>query len=82
LTLLKLIVLILAKLFVQWGMMKLAILLDIAMLLCYIDTLFFFHRDGKMPVSFIQKYLVKKLDLTSEAEVCLSFLPCQKVEDV
>ena len=43
-----------------------------------IDTLFFFHRDGKMPVSFIQKYLVKKLDLTSEAEVCSSFLPCQK----
>ncbi|KAF5462833.1 hypothetical protein F2P56_018808 [Juglans regia] len=26
-------------------------------------------KDGKMPVSFIQKYLVKKLDLTSEAEV-------------
>nr|XP_048325241.1 E3 ubiquitin protein ligase DRIP2-like isoform X2 [Ziziphus jujuba var. spinosa] len=26
-------------------------------------------RDGKMPVSFIQKYLVKKLHLTSEAEV-------------
>ncbi|KAE8721980.1 DREB2A-interacting protein 2 isoform 3 [Hibiscus syriacus] len=26
-------------------------------------------QDGKMPVSFIQKYLVKKLDLTSEAEV-------------
>ncbi|XP_039062796.1 E3 ubiquitin protein ligase DRIP2-like isoform X2 [Hibiscus syriacus] len=25
--------------------------------------------DGKMPVSFILKYLVKKLDLTSEAEV-------------
>ncbi|KAE8721976.1 putative prefoldin subunit 4-like [Hibiscus syriacus] len=27
------------------------------------------NRDGKMPVSFIQKYVVKKLDLTSEAEV-------------
>ncbi|KAA3472917.1 E3 ubiquitin protein ligase DRIP2-like [Gossypium australe] len=27
------------------------------------------NRDGKMPVSFIQKYLVKKLDLSSEAEV-------------
>ncbi|XVF06337.1 hypothetical protein REPUB_Repub06bG0039100 [Reevesia pubescens] len=26
-------------------------------------------KDGKMPVSFIQKYLAKKLDLTSEAEV-------------
>ncbi|XWS64713.1 hypothetical protein CRYUN_Cryun05aG0027100 [Craigia yunnanensis] len=26
-------------------------------------------KDGKMPISFIQKYLVKKLDLTSEAEV-------------
>lgn len=26
-------------------------------------------KDGKLPVSFIQKYLVKKLDLTSEAEV-------------
>ncbi|XP_075658305.1 E3 ubiquitin protein ligase DRIP2-like isoform X1 [Castanea sativa] len=26
-------------------------------------------KDGKMPVSFIQKYLMKKLDLTSEAEV-------------
>ncbi|GMI65209.1 DREB2A-interacting protein 2 [Hibiscus trionum] len=26
-------------------------------------------KDGKMPVSFIQKYLVKKLDLTSETEV-------------
>ncbi|XVF31100.1 hypothetical protein REPUB_Repub16aG0116500 [Reevesia pubescens] len=26
-------------------------------------------KDGKMPVSFIQKYLVKKLDLTSESEV-------------
>jgi hypothetical protein len=50
--------------------------------LCSIDTLFFFHRDGKMPVSFIQKYLVKKLDLTSEAEVCLSFLPCHKAKDV
>lgn len=35
-----------------------------------------------MPVSFIQKYLVKKLDLTNEAEVCLSFLPCQKAKDV
>lgn len=26
-------------------------------------------KDGNLPVSFIQKYLVKKLDLTSEAEV-------------
>ncbi|KAJ9185833.1 hypothetical protein P3X46_005420 [Hevea brasiliensis] len=26
-------------------------------------------KDGKMPVSFIQKYLVKKLDLANEAEV-------------
>ncbi|KAG7970137.1 hypothetical protein I3843_07G066700 [Carya illinoinensis] len=31
---------------------------------CYIRI-----KDGKMPVSFIQKYLVKKLDLTSETEV-------------
>jgi len=30
------------------------------------------HRDGKMPVSFIQKYLVKKLDLGSETEVSSS----------
>ncbi|XP_044497961.1 E3 ubiquitin protein ligase DRIP2-like isoform X2 [Mangifera indica] len=29
-------------------------------------------KDGKMPVSFIQKYLVKKLDLDSEAEVVIS----------
>lgn len=35
-----------------------------------------------MPVSFIQKYLMKKLDLTNEAEVCTSSLPCQKPEDV
>ncbi|KAG2694045.1 hypothetical protein I3760_08G123200 [Carya illinoinensis] len=39
-------------------------------------------KDGKMPVSFIQKYLVKKLNLTSEAEVCSSFLPFQKSVDV
>ncbi|XVE77871.1 hypothetical protein DITRI_Ditri13aG0098200 [Diplodiscus trichospermus] len=26
-------------------------------------------KDGNMPVSFIQKYLVKKLDLTDEAEI-------------
>ncbi|XP_012569352.1 E3 ubiquitin protein ligase DRIP2-like isoform X3 [Cicer arietinum] len=26
-------------------------------------------KDGSVPVSFIQKYLVKKLDLTSEAEI-------------
>ncbi|OMO96289.1 Prefoldin beta-like protein [Corchorus olitorius] len=31
-------------------------------------------KDGKMPVSFIQKYLVKKLDLTSEAEVAIDCL--------
>lgn len=30
-----------------------------------------FHRDGSVPVSYIQKYLMKKLDLTSEAEVSL-----------
>lgn len=29
----------------------------------------FTHRDGSMPVSFIQKYLMRKLDLTSEDEV-------------
>ena len=38
----------------------------------------FFHRDGKMPVTFIQKYLVKKLELTSEAEVSLFLLPSNK----
>ncbi|XP_039025073.1 E3 ubiquitin protein ligase DRIP2-like isoform X2 [Hibiscus syriacus] len=27
-------------------------------------------KDGNMPVSFIQKYLTKKLDLTNEAEAC------------
>lgn len=31
------------------------------------------HRDGRMPVSFIQKYLAKKLNLTSETEVSSSF---------
>jgi hypothetical protein len=31
-----------------------------------------------MPVSFIQKYLVKKLDLDSETEVCSSLLPYSK----
>jgi hypothetical protein len=31
-----------------------------------------------MPVSFIQKYLVKKLDLDSETEVCSSLLPSSK----
>lgn len=42
-----------------------------------IDLFSYGNRDGKMPVSFIQKYLVKKLDLSSEAEVrspLLSFL--------
>ena len=29
----------------------------------------FFFRDGSVPVSFIQKYLMRKLDLTNEAEV-------------
>lgn len=32
-------------------------------------------RDGKMPVSLIQKYLVKKLDLGNEAEVSSWQLP-------
>lgn len=27
------------------------------------------HRDGNVPVSLIQKYLMRKLDLTTEAEV-------------
>lgn len=40
----------------------------------------FFHRDGKMPVTFIQKYLVKKLELNSEAEVSILLLPCNKLE--
>lgn len=31
--------------------------------------LLFYPRDGNLPVSFIQKYLMKKLDLTSEVEV-------------
>lgn len=30
---------------------------------------FICHRDGNVPVSFIQKYLMRKLDLTNEAEV-------------
>lgn len=58
------------------------LLCSITNCLMFCSHLFSFHRDGKMPVSFIQKYLVKKLDLTSEAEVCLSFLPCQKAEDL
>lgn len=29
------------------------------------------HRDGSAPVSFIQKYVMKKLDLSSETEVTL-----------
>lgn len=37
------------------------------------------YRDGKMPVSSIQKYLVKKLDLKSEAEVS-SLLPSKQVK--
>jgi len=32
-----------------------------------------------MPVSFIQKYLVKKLDLDSETEVCSSLLPYSNI---
>lgn len=40
----------------------------------------FFYRDGKMPVTFIQKYLVKKLELTSEAEVSMFLLPSNKLE--
>jgi hypothetical protein len=35
--------------------------------LCHVCE--FCHRDGNMPVSFIQKYLMRKLELTSEAEV-------------
>lgn len=31
------------------------------------------YRDGNLPVSFIQKYLAKKLDLTSEVEVRSQF---------
>lgn len=27
------------------------------------------HRDGNLPVSFVQKYLMRKLDLSSESEV-------------
>ncbi|XP_034908065.1 E3 ubiquitin protein ligase DRIP2 [Populus alba] len=34
-----------------------------------ISTCYLRIKDGKMPVSFIQKYLVKKLDLDSETEV-------------
>ncbi|KAA0057421.1 E3 ubiquitin protein ligase DRIP2-like [Cucumis melo var. makuwa] len=29
----------------------------------------FFHRDRNLPVSFVQKYLMRKLDLPSESEV-------------
>lgn len=32
----------------------------------------FSGRDGSIPVSFIQKYLVRKLDLMSDDEVCPS----------
>ncbi|KAJ6359966.1 hypothetical protein OIU77_004049 [Salix suchowensis] len=40
-----------------------------------IPTCYLRIKDGRMPVSFIQKYLVKKLDLDSETEVCSSLLP-------
>ncbi|XP_050940756.1 E3 ubiquitin protein ligase DRIP2-like isoform X3 [Cucumis melo] len=44
-------------------------------------------RDGKMPVSSIQKYLVKKLDLKSEAEVEIlcrgqPVLPTQQLQNL
>ncbi|KAM7252033.1 hypothetical protein ACFE04_023916 [Oxalis oulophora] len=44
-------------------------------------------EDGKMPVSFIQKYIVKKLDLASEAEVEImcrgqSVLPTLQLHDL
>lgn len=34
-----------------------------------VTLILLYGRDGNVPVSFIQKYLVKKLDLTSEVEV-------------
>lgn len=34
----------------------------------------FCNRDVNVPVSFIQKYLMRKLDLTSETEVSRSVL--------
>jgi hypothetical protein len=37
------------------------------------------HRDGSLPVSLIKEYLVKKLDLASEAEVTLPL--CWKKEE-
>lgn len=44
---------------------------------------FLSRRNGNLPVSFIQKYLVKKLDLTSEAEVSLfSFLSQSKILEI
>ncbi|KAJ6434256.1 hypothetical protein OIU84_017873 [Salix udensis] len=43
-----------------------------------IPTCYLRIKDGRMPVSFIQKYLVKKLDLDSETEVCSSLLPSSK----
>ncbi|KAG6586312.1 E3 ubiquitin protein ligase DRIP2, partial [Cucurbita argyrosperma subsp. sororia] len=52
-----------------------------------ISTSYLRIKDGKMPVSSIQKYLVKKLDLESEAEVEIScrgqpVLPTQQLQNL
>ncbi|XP_022946124.1 E3 ubiquitin protein ligase DRIP2-like isoform X1 [Cucurbita moschata] len=52
-----------------------------------ISTSYLRIKDGKMPVSSIQKYLVKKLDLKSEAEVEIScrgqpVLPTQQLQNL
>lgn len=52
-----------------------------------ISTSYLRIKDGKMPVSSIQKYLVKKLDLKSEAEVEIlcrgqPVLPTQQLQNL
>ena len=42
-------------------------------IICFMYPLFrsFCNRDGDIPVSFIQKYLMRKLNLQSETEVSI-----------
>lgn len=50
---------------------------------CYICFIYEFSnccRDGSLPVSFIKKYLVKKLNLASEAEVSATLTFSRVVE--
>lgn len=53
--------------------LKFIVFLYLSTHLYFFSSSFSCHRDGNLPVSFIQKYLVKKLDLTSEAEVSSQF---------